>query len=330
MAFRTGPYHFASKKTGLYVISTQDFKTWKKEFELFNGRDAREPYLIAINDTLHFYFFTAGTKLTSFKPDRIKHYILNGNQWIQKDDILEAGEVQWEMKKRSDKIYLTTYIGEHYQLKGESDVRLNFKHTINGYKFYPADTSSVVYRGGVSECAFEFDKDGNLWAVTRNEDGDKNGFGSQLAFANKNDLQNWTFSNNIDPNCYMSPKMFRHNNELYLIGRKQLGKKPFGKAKKNLSMQKQRLKNWIGFSLTPKTTALYRVNKQLMKIEWITDLPGNGDTAFPSIQRLNQHQFLLANYSSPLDRRKKRSWLSGQFGRTGIYLCVLSFEECND
>ena len=40
-----------------------------------------------------------------------------------------------------------------------------------------------VYYGGVSEVAFEFDADGSLWAVTRNEDGDASGFGSHVCYA---------------------------------------------------------------------------------------------------------------------------------------------------
>lgn len=328
IAFRTGPYHFASKKTGMYIVSSSDCKTWQKEFEIFNGRDIREPYLIAINDTLHFYYYTSGTQMTTFKPDRINHFVLNGNTWIKQADVLEKTEVHWEMKKRFNKIYLTSYAGEHYKLKGESNVRLNFKHTTDGYNFFPDDTSRIVYTGGVSECAFEFDKEGNLWAVTRLEDGDANGFGSQLAFAPKDSLQHWTFFKDVDPNCYMSPRMFRFDNDIYLIGRKQRGKKPFGKASKKLSMKRQRLKNWIGFSLTPKTTALYKINKTTKKIEWVMDLPGNGDTAFPSIQRLNKNQFVVANYSSSTVYRKRRSWLSGQLGKTGIYISILTFGNC--
>lgn len=329
MAFRTGPFHFASKKTGMYIISTNDFKRWKKEFEIFNGRDIREPYLTVINDTLHFYFFSSGTKMTTFKPERINHYVLTENTWTRQPDVLEKTEVHWEIKKRYNKIYLTSYAGEHYKLKGESNLILNFKHTNDGYHFFPEDSGRIVYKGGVSECAFEFDREGNLWAVTRLEDGDTNGFGSQLAFAPKENLQKWTFFKPVDPNCYMSPKMFRFQDDIFLIARNQRGKKPFGKAKNDISMKRQRLKNWIGFSLTPKTTALYKINKITKKIEWIMDLPGNGDTAFPSVQRLNKNQFLVANYSSSVKFRRNRSWLSGQFGKTGIYIGILTFDICD-
>ena len=34
VAFRAGPTHFASKKAGMYIISSGDGKTWKKEMEI--------------------------------------------------------------------------------------------------------------------------------------------------------------------------------------------------------------------------------------------------------------------------------------------------------
>lgn len=328
VAFRTGPTHFASKKTGMYIISSADGKEWKKEMEFFAGRDFREPFLIPIEGKLHFYCFAAGKKLTSFTPDYISHYTSSGNGvWSQPENVLEKGEVHWDMKNRNGKTYITSYAGSHYNLKGESKVSLFFKQTTDGKTFSPVGDSARVYFGGVSETAFEFDENGNLWAVTRLEDGDNTGFGSHLVFAKKENLSNWEFPVTADPNCYQSPKMFRHEDEIYLIARKQTGKKPFGKANRKLSMKKQRIRNWIGFSLSPKTTALYRINKTTLTIEWLMNLPGAGDTAFPSIQRLDKNSFLFANYSSPL-RYRKRNWLNGQLGRTGIYLQVITFSPC--
>ncbi|MFT5054266.1 MAG: hypothetical protein ACI97X_001292, partial [Oceanospirillaceae bacterium] len=90
-------------------------------------------------------------------------------------------------------------------------------------------------------------------------------------------------------------------------------------------MSTQRIRNWTGYSFTPKTTALFKINQETRKVEWVMDLPGAGDTAFPSIIRLDKHRFLFANYTSPINH-PKRSWLAGQLGKTKIYLQVLSFE----
>ncbi len=330
LAFRTGPTHFASSKTGVYVISSRDGISWEEELSLFLGRDVREPFLIEIENELHFYCFTAGTQLTSFQPNKINHYKLDKNgKWEGPEEILTEGEVHWSLKERFGKIYMTSYKGSHYQLEGASEVDLYFKYTENGKDFEPDKQKSIVYKGGVSECAFEFDYEGNLWAVTRLEDGDESGFGSHVIFADKQDIYDWEFPEIADDRSFMSPKLFNHNNEIYLIARRQLGRKPFGRVARNRSMKWQRLGNWIPYSLSAKTTALFKINKEQRKVEWLMDLPGAGDTAFPSIQQLDQHRFLIANYSSPTQRRKKRTWLSGQLGKTGIYLQIIDFQPCD-
>jgi len=327
VAFRTGPTHFASKKTGMYIISTADGRTWRKEMEFFLGRDFREPHLVPVDGRLHFYCFAAGSSMTSFEPDFISLYTTDGSgTWDGPQNVLDKGEVHWEMKPRNGQLWMTSYSGSHYQVLGDVKVNLHLKHSDNGRDWTALGDSGRVYVGGVSESAFEFDRKGNLWAVTRNEDGDGTGFGSHVVFAPKDSLGQWQFPAVADPNCYMSPKMFRHGDELYLIARYQLGDRPFGRARRNRSMAWQRIVNWVGFSLSAKTTALYRINQQTRQVEWVMDLPGSGDTAFPSIIRLSRDRFLIANYTSP-PQRTFRPWLHGQLGRTGIYLMVVGFGE---
>lgn len=328
LAFRTGPTHFASKKTGIYIISTENGTDWNKELEIFMGRDVREPFLIPIDGKLHFYCFGAGTRMTAFEPQFIDHYTSNGNgKWSEPEKILTLGEVHWSMKNRNGSTFMTSYTGSHYEVKGPSEVSLFFKQTEDGKNWSSVNDSGAVYFGGVSETAWEFDKDQNLWAVTRLEDGDDSGFGSHVAFAKVGDLGAWEFPDEADPRCFMSPKMFRHGDDLYLIGRRQLGKKPFGKVNRTRSMAAQRRGNWVGYSLTPKTTSLFRINKETKTVEWVMDLPGAGDTAFPSIIRLDKHRFLVANYTSPINHQK-RDWLAGQLGKTKIYLQLITFEKC--
>ena len=325
VAFRTSKTHFASKHTGLYVISTADGNSWKKEMEVFSGKDAREPFLVNINDTLRFYYFTAGTKMLKFEPGGIwmcelpKHGL-----WSTPKQIGPNSTVHWSIKNRRGGTYLTTYTGSHYQLEGEATVRLNFEKTNNGTDWLPVGDSATVYYGGVSEVDFEFERSGQLWAVGRLEDGDNTGFGSHIFYADSGTLGEWHHEAVADNRSFMSPRMFRHGDDFYVIARKQLGKKEFGHADRLKSMKKQRLKNWVSYSLTPKTTALYKLNKSTKQLEWVVDMLGAGDTAFSSIVRLNANQFLVANYTSPPHKRKF-SWLRGQLGKTLIYLQVISF-----
>jgi hypothetical protein len=85
--------------------------------------------------------------------------------------------------------------------------------------------------------------------------------------------------------------------------------------------------NLLEYSNRPKRTALYHINQDARAVEWMFDLPGQGDTAFPSIHRLDAHRFLVANYTSPLDMADP-TWIEGQTSERGtqIYLTTLIFE----
>ena len=59
-----------------------------------------------------------------------------------------------------------------------------FNKSKDGIHWEPVEANDpVVYRGGASEFGWSFDLDGNLFAVLRNEDGDKTGWGRKVAFA---------------------------------------------------------------------------------------------------------------------------------------------------
>ena len=123
----------------------------------------------------------------------------------------------------------------------------------------------------------------------------------------------------------MSPRMLRHGDELYLIARRNKGILPFGFMPKIFPKFIQRCFNWLKFTTSPKTTSLYRINKKHKKIEYLFDLPGSGDTAFPAIRRLDKNTFLVANYTSDINK-KNRWWFFGQIKPTYIYISKLSFE----
>ena len=53
------------------------------------------------------------------------------------------------------------------------------------------------------------------------------------------------------------------------------------------------------------------------------DLPSRGDTCFASILPLNPYNYLVFNYTSPLEGDDV-SWVDGQSGPTLIYTLVLT------
>ena len=55
--------------------------------------------------------------------------------------------------------------------------------------------------------------------------------------------------------------------------------------------------------------ALWRLNKDKGELEKVFDIPGCGDTAFPSIVRVGRNKYLIANYTSPTTRCADWSWV---------------------
>ena len=96
----------------------------------------------------------------------------------------------------------------------------HFNHSSDGVNWEPINPENEVpYRGGISEIGWAFDLDGNIWGVGRNEDGDDSGWGSRIFSAPADDLSNWIWTEEkSDPEIYESPRMFRHGEDLYLIG----------------------------------------------------------------------------------------------------------------
>lgn len=327
LAWRTAPNHFASSATKLYVVSSDDAgKTWEFEREVFLGTDMREPFLLSFKGRLILTFFEAGTNPLAFEPKRMWRTVrLGPRSWTGLEQWGEEGEVPWAFKARGDEVFLTTYKGQHYGAEpGVIDVRLFVSDDGLGWRPVGAE-GPVVYTGGVSEVGFEFDLEGNMWGVTRNEDGDASGFGSHVVFAPSDNLAAWQFPAKSDPWRYDSPRMFRHGGDIYLVSRRDPCS-AYDLGWSGLPFSVQRLLYLALYSLRPKRTALYRVDSASRKLVWMKDLPGCGDTAFPSIVQTGPHTFLVANYTSPL-WFGWRTWLAGQISPFGtrIYFVRLEF-----
>ena len=314
LAWRTAPNHFASDQAAIVVISSTDRgSTWEFEARFHLGTDLREPRLYHLDDQLHLLFFQGGTNPLAFEPQRVwKSTRDELNDWAAPQVHMEDPEVPWDIKLRFDSLFMTSYIGDHYSGEADAQIDVLFRTSSDGESWSPAGEQPIVYSGGVSEVAFEFMEDGTLWAITRNEDGDSSGFGSHLCSSHIDHLDQWDCPSQSDPERYDSPEMFRHGDDLYLLARRDIDG-PFGETG-----------SLAEYSLRPKRSSLYRINRQERAVQHILDIPGVGDTAFPAVRRTGAHTFLFANYTSPLDD-PDITWLEGQTGSTHIYLATLLF-----
>jgi hypothetical protein len=326
LAWRAAPNHFAGPDTHMYIMSSGDGgATWQFEHDVFLATDMREPRLLDYAGYLQLMFFEAGSDSGQFTPRRLlRTRRLGPAQWSELETLTDAGEVPWDLKQRDGIAYRTSYMGEHYGAGETSEVAVFFKQSTDGTSWTPVGGREHVYYGGVSEVAFEFDRDGTLWAVTRNEDGDASGFGSHLCSAPANDLSNWSCPAVTDPDRYDSPEMFRHGDDIYLLARRDVGG-PYD-AGAGGTLAERRGRYLIAYSLRPKRFALYKIDKAARRVVHVMDLPGVGDTSFPSVQQTGPDSYLIANYTSPLDD-PDITWLRGQTSPRGtqIYLLTLDF-----
>jgi hypothetical protein len=138
--------------------------------------------------------------------------------------------------------------------------------------------------------------------------------------------------------------MFRLDEELYLIARRNIlyvdPKKddsfidwPYDLGVEAGDVPKRRLAYLATYSLLPKRTSIYKIDKASRRVIRLKDLPSAADTAFASIVQLGPKKFLVANYSNPIINDGKINtlrwaWIQGQLSTghgTGIYLTTLEF-----
>jgi hypothetical protein len=362
LAFRSAPTHFASALAQMYVLSSGDGGlTWQMESEIAPGTDVREPHFLAMPGLLIFYYVELGTDPAAFEPKAVYRMTKpSGGAWSSVVPApLPAGMVVWEIKQHAGAAYLTGYLGNHYSTSQDSGIDVYFKRSTDGLAWEDVDPASpVVYHGGVSEVGFEFDASGDLWAVTRNEDGDQTGFGSQVAFAPAGDLGHWQFPALSSPYRYDSPRMLRNGEDLYLVARRNIvydggGDDDFVDAPYDapsaldaaLPMAARRDARLAAYSALPKRTSIYKIDTAGRSVVWQKDLPSASDTSFPAIVDQGAGSFLLANYTNPVDRgpypwapdtedppsdcqAARWPWIEGQTSitcGTRIYLATLQF-----
>ena len=321
MSFRTAPSHFASKKTQLYILSSLDMENWEQEKEIFLGADMREPRFLVYHDTLYFYFFEGGTHPLKFEPRHFHACHTTGKgDWSTLHPLTDLdGWVPWRLRVREEVIYLSAYYGEGlYQANQQSELRL-FTST-DGYHWKKISEEPQESGSSAEEGEFIFDDDGNLWGTIRRED-----LGGVIVYAHRDSLHKWK-KRYIDWK-YDSALLFKHENEIYLISRRNLDKDGrVNKAPKWWRYGWQMKYNLLRYSGTRKCTAMFHLNKETMEMEHLMDFPSTGDTAFPGIAPAGKNRYVILNYSNDING-KPMNWIKGQLRPTNIYKAYLTFES---
>jgi len=326
LAFRTAPSHFASELAMIYIVSSEDQIQWEYEAEFHLGTDLREPRLLSMDAGLFLYFATLGTNPVDFEPGVMMVSQYNGpGDWTDPMQIYGNGFIPWRTKTVDGVPYMITYVGggSIYDVNPQP-IYVHWLTTEDGYEWVPViEGQPVVLTGGVSETDFVFLDDGSLVAVSRNEAGDEIGWGSKLCKAQADSLGDWECIH--DPKKYDSPLMFKHDDDVYIIGRRNLNDTGlYDLGYDDLGHLTQHLLYELDYWIKPKRTSLWKLDTETLEVVWLADFPSKGDTCFPGIVQLDEDAFVVYNYTSPVDGPEV-PWLLGQLGVTQIVRTTVTF-----
>jgi hypothetical protein len=316
VVFRTAPTHFPSKKATMYIISSTDFKKWDFEYSINMQSDLREPRFAIWHDSLYCYCFQGGKKWYKFEPKQLFVTATSGNKlWTLPASIGLDGFVPWRLRIKNDVLLLSAYNGKNlYNKAHQNELRL-FKSK-DGRRFAAISKEPQINVDAAEEGEFIFDSTGTLYSVVRLE-----GYGGLICKANKDSIYNWHYVRTKYK--YDSPLFFEHTNDIYLISRRNLD----GATDRSREGKKaHRTYNLVRYSLTRKKTALFKLNKNDLSLTHILDFPSTGDCSFAGIEKLNDTDYLVMNYSSDISKKEK-IWLRGQEGKTYLYWSVLHIKK---
>jgi hypothetical protein len=326
LAFRTAPTHFASEQTELHVISSADELTWDHETSIQLGTDLREPRLLSFDGRLFLYFALLGANPLNFEPGgmMLTEYLGPGD-WSEPESFYGEGFIPWRTKIVDGVPYMIAYVGgESIYSVDPEPIEVHFLTTANGREWTPVVPGQpAVLIGGSSETDFVIQDDGSLIAVSRCEAGDPLGFGMKICRAEAGAWGAWQCV--IDPKKYDSPYVFRHGQDIYLIGRRNLtpdGNYDLGYD--DLPELTQYLIYELDYWIAPKRTALWRIDPDTLAVSFVLDFPSRGDTSFAGVIAGQAGEYIVYNYTSPLGG-PDFVWLLGQLNPTHIVRVPLTF-----
>ena len=205
---------------------------------------------------------------------------------------------------------------------GEAAIDVEMLTTDDGFDWRPWNPARpVVHTGGAGETDVAIDGDGELWAIARNEGGERGRFGSLICSAPAGDLTDWTCTD--DPRKFDSPLVFSHRGEIWLLARRQVA----NDGRFDLGLTAPRDAQFLAYEaaywITPKRLALWKLDRSTRTVNWVADIPSRGDTAFPGIVWTGPDNIEVYNYSSPI-HGDDLPWVAGQLGPTNIYVTEIT------
>jgi hypothetical protein len=319
-AWRTAPTHFASAATRIEVSSVPFDgsgvdelleRQWRHETTVSVGADLREPRFATVGERLELFYMELGTDPRRFQPKRTWRTGTSGEGWSEPAVAIEDAVVPWRVRRLGGRFVLSTYrYGEQmYSLRPiDPVIELRFSDDLLSWS-----DPVPIHVGGI-ECELVELSDGRYLGVTRNEG--PSHFGSDILYGSRlESMSRRPVAPKLD-----SPMMFLWDEEPWLIARRSLARSGrYGIAPRTLPGPIGIRVNQVGWSLSRKRSALWKLDAHRSSVEWVADLPSRGDTSFAGVEHSTDGSLLVADYTSPESARDP-VWFAGQLQPTVIQL----------
>jgi hypothetical protein len=291
-------YHFAHKSSELRIYRSKDTEVWREAGRIATGEDIRDPKFADINGRL--FMYALKNVIWSAKPHQTVYTSTeDGNTWASFKKMEPDGWLFWRPKTFDQKIW---YCPAYWKEMGRSAL-FRSEDGIN-WKF----VSDIYVGDNVNETAIEFSEDGGLIALVRLQ-GMKGDFGDNIAGTacaeSRAPFTEWQLTKNSVTRLD-GPLMFRWKGRLYAAGRYQPERD-----------------GWLfqqGSILSRKRTSLFAVDVEKGRLVWLSDLPSNGDTAYPGIL-LTDGRASIGYYTSPAGRDVP--WIYGMFTSSWVQIAEM-------
>jgi len=285
MVYASSPYHFASGKSRLNLLRSDDALEWER-IATFDaaGEDIRDPKLTVIRDRM--FLYALKNRQFTAEPYQTIYTVSDDTiNWSPFSEILPTGWLFWRPKRVDDTWFVPAYWHEH----GKSALL----RSTDGVNW---TMHAVIHEGDRNdETAIEFLSDGRMIATARLEMTNSY-FGHPqactLIAVAEPPFTDWTSSTRSFLTRLDGPNLFSYDSQVYAVGRYQPNPRGL------LTQQ--------GSILSRKRTSLFLVRED--RLIHLSDLPSAGDTSYAGVVTRGNDLY-ICYYTSAIER--DYPWLLG-------------------
>ena len=328
MVFRTAKWQIADTNARMYVVSSRDQVHWRYEGSFSFDTDLREPRFLVFHQKLFLYIALLGSDAAGFNPGgTVVTRWLGANRWTKPRHILQSDFIPWDVSVHQGNAYMTGYTGGGGTFQPNPPPKYVYWLTSgDGINWHGVNRKHpIVYNGQCGETSFAFMPSGAIVTACQTEEVDALGWGAKVCTAPASATWQWTCRG--DSRRLDSPFVFLDRGHVYVIARRQVAfNGEYDYLHHNLPDTDVQFAMYDGeYAATTKRCALWSIDPTTREFAPLVDVPGVGDTCYPSVIPEPHHRYLVYNYTSPLDGSDPPWGTALTVGKTLIYRQTLTF-----